>query len=68
MQWPYPQGGVSIANLEPDGMNFELGRRADHQKQEDAHQRRIWVRTVLLRLILHDRSKMRGISYTGLRV
>jgi hypothetical protein len=46
-------------------MNFELGRRADHQKQQDAHQRRIWVSTVLLRMILHDRPKMRGISYAG---
>jgi hypothetical protein len=46
-------------------MNFELDHRADHQKQQDAHQRRIWVRMVLLRLILHDRPKMRGISYAG---
>jgi hypothetical protein len=47
---------VSIARLEPGCMHFELSCCGDQQKQQDAPERRIWARIVLLRMIVHDRT------------
>jgi hypothetical protein len=62
-----PPGAISLnRQLEPEANKFDLDCRADHQKQQDAHQRRIWVSVILLRTILHDRTSIR-ISYAPAR-
>jgi hypothetical protein len=56
-------GATSLNHqLEPEAKKFDLDCRADHQKQQDAHQRRIWIPVILLKTILHDRTSIR-ISY-----
>jgi hypothetical protein len=34
-----------------------------HQKQQDAQQRRVWIVIVALRMILHNSTKMKRVSF-----
>jgi hypothetical protein len=36
---------------------------SDRQKQQDAQQRRIWLPVVALRMIIHNRTKIRSVSF-----
>jgi hypothetical protein len=36
---------------------------SDRQKQQDAQQRGIWFAVVALRMVIHNRTKIKGVSF-----